>query len=96
MLIESAEEHNKRDLMIFIKSILDITRQDRHIGESCLFIAYNNIRTQCMEHHISKTGKEGINLLKYEQSLYVPARDHDVMIHVTTFYKTWSINAWLL
>jgi hypothetical protein len=25
-----------------------------------------------------------------------PARDRDVMIHVTTFYKTWSINAWLL
>jgi len=71
MLIGSAEEHNKRDLMIFIMSILDITRQNKHIGESCLFIAYNNIRTQCMEHHISKTGKEGISLLKYEQSLYV-------------------------
>jgi hypothetical protein len=61
MLIGSAGEHNKRDLMIFIMPILDTTRQDRNIGESCLFIAYNNIRTQCMEHHISKTGKEGLN-----------------------------------
>lgn len=38
VLIGSAEEHNKRDLMILVMPILDITRQDRHIGESYLLL----------------------------------------------------------